>query len=105
MRNTFPGGMDEISDRALDTLAAAGLRAAGEHGLDGALQVVAEAVVEVTGADAAAIRTVDGSGRLPVRTVVSRSEAVAAELTGSAFSLEELPADAVSSDELPGAVE
>src|SRR5262245_53388584 len=97
--------MDEISDRALDTLAAAGLRAAGEHGLDAALQVVADAVVEVSGADAAAIRVVDGSGRLPVRTVASRSEALAAELEGSAFSLEELPAETVSSDELPGAVE
>jgi len=96
--------MDEISDHALDTLAAAGLRAAGEQGLDEALQVVAEAVVEVTGADAAAIRTVDGSGRLSVRTVASRSDALAAELAGSAFSLEELPAEAVSSDELPGAV-
>jgi len=96
--------MDEISDHALDTLAEAGLRAAGEHGLDEALQVVADAVVEVTGADAAAIRVVDGSGRLPVSTVASRSEALAAELAGSAFSLDELPAEAVSADELPGAV-
>jgi len=96
--------MDAISDHALDTLAEAGLRAAGEHGLDEALQVVADAVVEVTGADAAAIRVVEGSGSLPVRTVASRSEAVAAELAGSAFSLAELPAEAVASDELPGAV-
>ena len=35
--------MDEKSDHALDTLAAAGLRAAGEHGLDEALQAVADA--------------------------------------------------------------
>jgi serine phosphatase RsbU (regulator of sigma subunit) len=97
--------MEAISDHALDTLAEAGLRAAGEHGLDEALQVVADAVVEVTGADAAAIRVLDGSGVLPVRIVASRSEALAAELAGSSFSLAELPADAVSADELPEAVE
>ena len=34
MRNTFPREMDEKSDHALDTLADAGVRAAGEHGLD-----------------------------------------------------------------------
>ena len=96
--------MDEISDHALDTLAAAGLRAAGEHGLAEALQAVADAVVEVTDADAAAVRVVDGSGRLPVRTVASRSEALAAELEGSSFSLEELPAQETSSDEVPAAV-
>jgi GAF domain-containing protein len=97
--------MDEIFDDALDTLAAAGLRAAGEHGLAEALQAVADAVVEVTGADAAAVRVVDGSGRLPVRTVASRSESLAAELAGSMFSLEELPAQEASSGELPAAVQ
>jgi len=98
--------MDEISDHsALETLAAAGLRAAGEHGLVEALQVVADAVVEVTDADAAAVRVVDASGRLPVRTVASRSEALAAELAGSTFSLQELPAQEASSDELPAAVQ
>jgi len=39
--------MDDNSDHALDALAAAGLRAAGEHGLAEALQAVADAVVEV----------------------------------------------------------
>ena len=97
--------MDEISDHALDTLAAAGLRAAGEHGLAEALQAVADAVVEVTEADAAAVRVVDASGRLPVRTVASHSQALAAELAGSTFSLEELPAEEASSDELPAAVQ
>jgi serine phosphatase RsbU (regulator of sigma subunit) len=97
--------MDEISDHALDTLAAAGLRAAGEQGLAEALQAVADAVVEVTDADAAAVRVVDASGRLPVRTVASHSQALAAELAGSTFSLEELPAEEASSDELPAAVQ
>jgi len=97
--------MDEISDHALDTLATAGLRAAGEHGLAEALQAVADAVVEVTDADAAAVRVVDASGRLPVRTVASHSQALAAELAGSTFSLEDLPAQEASLDELPEAVQ
>jgi serine phosphatase RsbU (regulator of sigma subunit) len=104
MRNTFRGGMDDNSDHALDTLAAAGLRAAGERGLDEALQAVADAVSEVTGADVAAIRVVDDDGHLTVRTVASRSEALAAELAGSAFSPDELPAHAASADDLPEAV-
>ena len=105
MSNTFRGGMDEKSDHALDTLAAAGLRAAGEHGLDEALQAVADAAAEVTGADAVAIRVVDAYGRLPVRTLACRSEALAAELAGSSFALEELPAQSASANELPGAVQ
>jgi serine phosphatase RsbU (regulator of sigma subunit) len=104
MRNTFRGRMDDNSDHALDTLAAAGLRAAGEPGLDEALQAVADAVCEVTGADVAAIRVVDSEGRLPVRTIASRSEALAAELAGSAFALDELPAEPAASDALPDAV-
>ena len=104
MRNTFGEGMDDNSDHALDTLAAAGLRAAGERGLDEALQVVADAVGEVTGADVVAIRVVEDDGCLTVRTVSSRSEALAAELVGSAFSLDELPAEPATSDDLPEAV-
>jgi serine phosphatase RsbU (regulator of sigma subunit) len=104
MSNTFRGGMDDISEHALEALAAAGLRAAGEHGLDEALQAVAEAAREVTGADAVAIRVLDAEGRLPVRTVVCRSEALAAELAGSSFPLAELPRREASSDRLPQAV-
>src|SRR5262249_8883645 len=104
MSNTFRGGMDDITDHALDTLAAAGLRAAGRHGLDEALQDVADAVVEVTGADAAAIRVVDNDLRLSVRAVATASEALAAELAGSSFALDELPAQPASSDGLPDAV-
>ena len=97
--------MDEKSDHALDTLAAAGVRAAGERGLDEALQAVVDAACEVTGADAVAIRVVDAHGRLPVRVSSCRSEALAAELEGSSFALEELPAQMASADELPGAVQ
>jgi serine phosphatase RsbU (regulator of sigma subunit) len=96
--------MDDISEHALDALAAAGLRAAGEHGLDDALQGVAEAAREVTGADAVAIRVVDSEGRLPARTLVCRSEALAAELAGSSFPLSELPRGEAASDGLPQAV-
>src|SRR5512133_2613748 len=96
--------MDDISAHALDSLAAAGLRAAGEQGLDEALHAVAEAAGDVTGADAIAIRIVDAEARLTVRTVVCRSEALAAELSGSSFPLAELPRGQVSSEGLPQAV-
>src|SRR5207247_1100827 len=88
MRNTFRGGMDDISDDALETLAAAGLRAAGEYWLDEALQDVADAVGQVTGADVTAIRVADDDGRLPVRAVASRSEgrsAASLSLAGDAL--------------------
>jgi serine phosphatase RsbU (regulator of sigma subunit) len=97
--------MDEISDQALDALAAAGLRAAGEHGLDEALQAVADAACVATGADAAAIRVVDAESRLSVRALACSSEALAAELAGSAFPLDELPAGPALADELPDAVQ
>jgi serine phosphatase RsbU (regulator of sigma subunit) len=96
--------MDDISAHALDSLAAAGLRAAGEQGLDEALHAVAEAAGDVTGADAIAIRVVDAEARLTVRTVACRSEALAAELSGSSFPLAELPRGEVSSEGLPQAV-
>ena len=97
--------MDEKSDHALDTLAAAGVRAAGEHGLDEALRAVVDAASEVTGADAVAIRVVDAHGRLPVRASACRSEALEAELAGSSFALQELPGQMASAAELPGAVQ
>jgi serine phosphatase RsbU (regulator of sigma subunit) len=96
--------MDEISDQPLDALAAAGLRAAAEPELDDALQAVADAVLAVTGADAAGIRVVDAENRLPVRALACRSDALAAELAGSSFPLGELPAALASGDDLPDAV-
>ena len=86
--------MEGISEQSLEVLAEAGRRAAGEAGLDSALQVVAEALAEVVGADALAVRLADARGDLHVRTVVSRSQALAAELAGTTFSTEDLnPAD------------
>jgi serine phosphatase RsbU (regulator of sigma subunit) len=96
--------MDGISEQGLEALAAAGRRAAGESGLDEALEALGQAAVEVTGADAAAIRVADEEGVLGVRAVISRSEALAAELAGSSFSVAELPEDELSPERLPEAV-
>ena len=79
-------------------------RAAGEHGLDAALQAVAEALSVVTGANAVVVRVADGAGMLHVRSVVSGSEALAAELAGSSFSSEELLGYDGSRGALPAAV-
>ena len=97
--------MDEISDQALDSLATAGLSAAGEHGLEDALQTVADAAFAATGADAAAIRVLEAAGRLSVRALACRSDALAAELAGSSFAVEELPAELALGDDLPGSVQ
>ena len=96
--------MDGISEQGLEALAAAGRRAAGESGLDEALEALGQAAVEVTGADAAAIRVADEEGVLAVRAVISRSEALAAELAGSSFPVAELPEGELSSERLPEAV-
>ena len=96
--------MEGISEQALEALADAGVRAAGEHALDAALQTVAEALSVVTGANAVAVRVADGAGVLHVRSVVSGSEALAAELAGSSFSTEELLGHDGSRGTLPGAV-
>ena len=85
-------------------LAAAGRRAAGENGLDEALEALGQAAVEVTGADAVAIRVVDEDGTLGVRTVISRSEALASELAGSSFPVDELPDGELSPERFPEAV-
>ena len=105
MRNTFREGMDEISDQALDALATAGLSATGEQGLEEALQAVADAASAATGADAAAIRVLDAEGRLSVRALACRSEALGAELAGSSFAVTDLPAELVSIDDLPAPVQ
>ena len=103
MSNTFQGEMEGISEQALEALAQAGRRAAAEPGLDEALRAVAEAIGEVAGADAVAVRVVDADGALPVRSVVCRSEALAAELAGSSFPATDLPGE--QSGTLPPAVQ
>ena len=79
--------MDGISEQGLETLAAAGRRAAGENGLDEALDALGEAAA---GRDRRGRGGHQGGRRgrmLGVRRVISRSEALAAELAGSSFSV------------------
>ena len=97
--------MDGISEEGLEALAAAGRRAAGENGLDEALGALGQAAADVAGADAVAIRVADESGMLGVRKVISRSEALAAELAGSSFSVAELPDGEAPLARLPESVQ
>src|SRR4029079_12558832 len=97
-------GMEGISEQALEALAEAGRRAAGEHALDAALGALAAALGEVVAADAVAVRVADAEGVLRVRSVVSRSEALAAEVAGSSFSTEGLVRHGESGGGLPAAV-
>ena len=96
--------MDGISEQALDALAAGGRLAAEETDLAEALRALGEAAAEATGADVAVIRVASAKGMLEARSVVSRSEALAAELAGSSFPVGELPADEALSTQLPAAV-
>ena len=96
--------MDGISEQRLEALAAAGRQAAEESGLDAALDGLGAAIGEVIGADAVAIRVTDGERMLDVRAVVSRSEALAAELAGSRFPLAELGDDEAATERLPETV-
>jgi len=94
--------MEGISEQFLDALTAVGRRAAGEHDPGEALEALGNAVRDATGAEAVVIRLVDEAGLLMANTVVARSEALAAELAGSAFPVAELAA--AGGDELPEAV-
>jgi GAF domain-containing protein len=96
--------MDGMTEQGLQTLAAAGRRATGEGGLDEALEALGQAAMDVTGADTVAVRIADEQGMLGVRTVISRSEALAAELAGTRFSVAELPDGESSPERLPEAV-
>ena len=102
--DTFPGVMDGISEQGLETLAVAGRRAADESGLREALDGLGRACADVIGADAVAIRVADDDRMLGVHAVISRSEALAAELAGSRFSLAELATDEAPTERLPEAV-
>jgi GAF domain-containing protein len=96
--------MDGISEQGLEALAAAGRRAADESGLREALDDLGRALAEVLGADAIAIRVADEDRMLGVRAVISRSEALGAELAGSRFPLAELGGDEAPTERLPEAV-
>ncbi|MEP6909135.1 MAG: SpoIIE family protein phosphatase, partial [Actinomycetota bacterium] len=96
--------MDGISEHSLDALAEGGRRAAEEDDLENALRALGEAAAEATGADVAVIRVVGDDGLLEARSVVSRSEAVGAEMAGSSFPVTQLGAGASAGDRLPEAV-
>ena len=85
--------MDGISEQALDALAAGGRRAADESDLAEALRALGEGAAEATGAEAVVIRVAGENGMLDARSVVSRSEVLAAELAGSSFPVAELQGD------------
>ena len=86
--------MEVVPEQALGALAAAGRHIAGETSLDGALNALAEAAATAAGAEVAVVRVIDETGRsLRARAISARSEAVAAELVGSRFSLRELPVE------------
>jgi serine phosphatase RsbU (regulator of sigma subunit) len=89
-----------VPGAALEALAAA---AASADASAASLQELARVAAVAAGADVAVVRTVDPTGRwLVARAVASASEALAAELEGERYSVEELPADAVFDlDELP----
>src|SRR6187399_1355493 len=96
--------MDGISEHALAALTAGGRRAAEESDLDEALRALAEAAAEATGAEAVVIRITGEDGMLDARSVVSRSEVLAAELAGSTFPVAELTGDESRGEQLPKAV-
>ena len=96
--------MNGISEQALAALTAGGRRAAEESDLDEALRALGEAAAEATGAEAVVIRVTGENGMLDARSVVSRSEVLAAELAGSTFPLVELKGDECRGEQLPEAV-
>src|SRR6266571_8463479 len=102
--DTFGGGMEAISEQALDALAAAARRAAEEPDLGAALRALAEAASEAAEADIVVIRLADDDGRLVAHTIAARSETVVAELQGSSFPLTELPNEEATGDALPETV-
>ncbi len=78
------------SQRELDVLAAAGLALANADSLAEALQIIADGAAAAAHADVAIARA-DVDGRVAALGVATRSQALAAELSRSGFSLEDLP--------------
>ncbi|HSC73718.1 MAG TPA: SpoIIE family protein phosphatase [Gaiellaceae bacterium] len=78
------------SQRELDALAAAGLALANAETLAGALQIVADGAAAAAHADVAIVRA-DVEGHAAALGVATGSQALAAELARSGFSLDDLP--------------
>jgi serine phosphatase RsbU (regulator of sigma subunit) len=104
-RERLPRGSLERAGEALEALAEAGAGIAAAASLADALQAIAEAAAKATAADVAAVRVLDRErDRLTTYAVASTSAAVAAELEGSGFPLDELALEEVDEVELLPAV-
>jgi serine phosphatase RsbU (regulator of sigma subunit) len=94
--------MTSVSQDPLAELAEAGRRIVAETSLEDALHTLAEAVASALAADVAVVRVADDEGMLSARSIVARSDALAAELVGSRFSPSELPReDTTNPDVVP----
>jgi serine phosphatase RsbU (regulator of sigma subunit) len=92
------------SQRELDAFAAAALALASAGTLTEALQVVAEGAARAVQTDVAIVRA-DVDARATALGIATASEALAAELAGSGFALEEIPEHEQSDlDALPAGV-
>jgi serine phosphatase RsbU (regulator of sigma subunit) len=78
------------SQRELDVLAAAGVGLANAESLAEALQIVADGAAAAAHADLAIVRA-EADGRLAALGVATESQALAAELSRSGFSIDDLP--------------
>jgi serine phosphatase RsbU (regulator of sigma subunit) len=93
--------VETVPEQAVRALVAAGRRIAGETSLDGALSTLADAAATAAGAEVAVVRVLDEAGRsLRAGAISARSDAVAAELVGSSFSLLELPVEETADSSL-----
>jgi serine phosphatase RsbU (regulator of sigma subunit) len=77
----------DVPDGVVDAFAAAGERLAHSESLDDALNEIAGATAAAVGADLVVVRVLDPDGFLRARALVAASQAIAAELEGSRYSL------------------
>src|SRR5919109_4190225 len=93
---TIEGRADGVSGSALDAVAEASRALTTEGTLHEALASIAAAAASATGAEVVVARVLDADARqLKAHAVWAVSPAVAAELEGSRFAAEELPATEV----------
>jgi serine phosphatase RsbU (regulator of sigma subunit) len=102
----IPRASLERAGEALEALAEAGAGIAAARGRVEAMRWIAEGLAQAAGAEITVLRILDADGqRLTACAVASTSSAVAAELEGSRFAIDELSLDEVTDLELlPSAV-